>query len=355
MSRLADTEISQLDDDALEHLVRASPSDAGLRRILIDRYFARWDFTKALDLLDHVFPDVNDVPADVLYKKAECLGMLGRCTEAVPLYQAAIQLVGPDPKSAEEFDIAGMSHYSLYTMLPSGEGEQHIEPALRCFEALLAEYPDCEEPHTVASYTGDLYLAQGDFSSAIDAFKRSSDLCEDAAERIWSLVGLAGVYREQGDHESAEKLYREALVAPPENARSRIHFEFGKLLLNAGRLDEAREVIAAALVARDKSPPLLGNPLYLADVLWHFASVAYQQSDMEETIRSLEQVLILIPRDHAYFANSNITLGHCYGARSDYAKAREHYNLAVFAPFASGEEIEMAQQCLKDIGEAGTA
>jgi tetratricopeptide (TPR) repeat protein len=355
MSRSPDTEISQLDDNALEHLVRANPSDGAPRRILIDRYFVRWDLIKALDLLDHVFAGVNDVPADVLYKKAECLGMLGRCSEAVPLYKAAIQLVGPDPKSAEEFDIAGMSHYSLYTMLPPGESEQHIEPALRCLETLLSNYPDCEEPHIVASYIGELYLARGDFSAAIDAFKRASELCDNPDERIWSLVGLAGVYREQGDHESAQKLYREALVAPPENARSRIHFEFGKLLLAAGRLVEAREAFGAALLLREKSPPLLGNPLYLADVLWHLGSVAYQQTDREETIRSLEQVLALISRDHAYFANSHITLGHCYAARSDYAKAREHYNLAVFAPFASDQDIEMAQHCLKDIGESGSA
>jgi tetratricopeptide (TPR) repeat protein len=355
MSHLPDTEISKLDDNALEHLVRANPSDRGPRRILIDRYFGRWDFIKALDLLDHVFAGVNDVPADVLYNKADCLGMLGRCTEAVPLYKAAIQLVGPDPKSAEEFDIAGMSHYSLYTMLPPGESEQHIEPALRCLEALLANYPDCEKPHDVASYIGELYLGRGDFSAAIDAFKRASDLCDNPEERIWSLVGLAGVYREQENHQSAEKLYREALIAPPENARSRIHFEFGKLLFAAVRLDEARKAFGAALACREKSPPLLGNPLYLADILWHLASVAYQQRDMEETVRFLEQALPLISRDHAYFANSHITLGHCYAAGSDYAKAREHYNLAIFAPFASAEQIEMAQNCLKDIGEAGTA
>jgi tetratricopeptide (TPR) repeat protein len=355
MSRLPDTEMSQLDDNALEHLVRANPSDGGPRRILIDRYFLRWDFIKALNLLDHVFPGVNDVPADVLYNKAECLGMLGRCTEAVTLYKAAIHLVGPDPKSAEEFDIAGMSHYNLYTMLPPGESEQHIEPALRYLEALLANYPDCEKPYDVASSIGELYLGRGDFSAAIDAFKRASDLCDNPEERIWSLVGLAGVYREQGDHESAQKLYREALVAPPENVRSRIHFEFGKLLLAAARLDEAREAFGAALASREKSPPLLANPLYLADVLWHRASVAYQQGDMEETTRSLEHVLALISRDHAYFANSHITLGHCYAAQNDYAKARDHYNLAVFAPFASAEQIELAQNCLKDIGEAGTA
>jgi tetratricopeptide (TPR) repeat protein len=162
-------------------------------------------------------------------------------------------------------------------------------------------------------------------------------------------------YREQGDHESAEKLYREALVAPPENGRSKIHFEFGKLLLAAKRLDEAREAFGAALVFREKSPPLLTNPLYLADILWHLASVTYQQSDMEETIRSLKQALTLITPDHAYFADAHITLGHCYAARDDYSKAREHYNLAIFAPFASDEEIEIAQRCLKDIGETGTA
>jgi tetratricopeptide (TPR) repeat protein len=355
MNRLSESEISQLDDTTLEHLVRDHPSDGGPRKILIDRYFARWDFTKVLDVLDNVFAALTEVPPELLYKKAECLVILGRCTEAMALFKAAILLVGSDPQSAEDLDIAGMSHYNLYTMLPLGEGEQHLEPALRYLEALLANYPNCEEPHDVASYIAELYLGRGDFSAAIDAFKRASDLCDKPEKRIWSLVGLAGVYREQGNHESAEKLYREALVAPPENALSRIHFEFGKLLFAGARLDEARETFRAALAFRNKCPPLLANPLYLADVLWHFASVAYQQSDMEEAIRSLEQVLILISREHAYFANSNITLGHCYTARNDYAKARDHYNVAVFAPFASDEELEMAQQCLKDIGEAGIA
>ncbi|HYV75203.1 MAG TPA: tetratricopeptide repeat protein, partial [Candidatus Binatia bacterium] len=240
-------------------------------------------------------------------------------------------------------------------MLPPREGEQHIEPALQCLEALLAHYPDCEQPHIVASYIGELYLGRGDFSAAIDAFNRAFDLCDDPDERIWALVGLAGAHREQGDYQLAERLYREALIAPPENGRSRIHFEFGKLLLSAGRLDEAREAFGAALVLRENSPPLAGNPLYLADILWHLGSVAYQQGDMEETIRCLDQVLVVISRDHAYFANSHITLGHCYVARSDYTKAREHYNLAVFAPCASDQEMEMAQHCLKNIGETGTA
>jgi tetratricopeptide (TPR) repeat protein len=273
----------------------------------------------------------------------------------VPLFKAAILLIGPDPMSAEEFDIAGMSHYNLYNMLPPGEADQHLSPALRYSEGLLARYPDCEEQHIVACYIGELYLARGDFSAAIAAYKRASDLCEKPDERIWTLVGLASVYREQGDHESAEKLYRDALVAPPENMRSRIHFEFGKFLLTAQRLGEARGAFGDALASREKSPPLLANPLYLADILWHLAHVAYQQSEIEETIRSLEQVLLLISRDHAYFADAHITLGHCYAARSDYANAREHYNLALFAPFASDKQIEMAQHCLKNIGEAGTA
>ena len=355
MSRLSNTELSQLDDRTLERLVHSDPTDDRPRRILVDRYFSRADFTKALDLLDQVMASLMDVPADVLYKKAESLGLLGRCTEAVPLFKAAILLVGPDPKSAEELDMAAMSHYNLSTMLPLGEAEQHVAPALRYLEALLARYPDCEEQHIVASYIGELYLARGDLSAAIVAYNRAADLCEKPEERIWTQVGLASVYREQGDHELAEKLYRDALVAPPEDARTRIHFEFGKLLLAAGRLQEAREAFGAALVSREKSPPLLANPLYLADILWHLGSVTYQQSDIEETIHHLEQALPLISRDHAYFANSHVTLGHCYAARSDYPKAREHYNLAVFAPLGSDEEIEVAQRCLKDIGEAGTA
>src|SRR5215472_6411757 len=118
MSRLSETEISQLDDTTLEHLVRDDPSDGDPRKILIDRYFARWDFTKVLDVLDHVFPALTAVPPELLYKKAECLGILGRCTEAVALYKTAILFVGSDPQSAEDLDIAGMSHYNLYTMLP---------------------------------------------------------------------------------------------------------------------------------------------------------------------------------------------------------------------------------------------
>src|SRR5207253_5603287 len=185
--------------------------------------------------------------------------------------------------------------------------------------------------------------------------KRASDLCEKPDERIWTLVGLASVYREQGDHESAEKLYRDALVAPPENMRSRIHFEFGKFLLTAQRLGEAREAFGDALASRENCPPLLANPLYLADILWHLAHVTYQQGDKEETIRCLEQALPLISRDHAYFADAHMTLGHCYAVRSDYGKVGETYNFAVFAPFASHKQIEMAQRCLKNIGEAGTA
>jgi tetratricopeptide (TPR) repeat protein len=198
MNRLREEELSQLEDAPLERLVRDDPSDNLPRRILVDRYFDRGDFMKALELLNHVSASLSEVPADVLYKKAEFLGLLGRCTEAVSLFKAAVLIAGPEPKSAEELDIAAMSHYNLYTMLPFGEAEQHLEPALRYLEALLATYPDCEEQHIVASYIGELYLARGDFSAAIDAYKRASDLCDKPDERIWTVVGLASVYRIPG-------------------------------------------------------------------------------------------------------------------------------------------------------------
>jgi predicted negative regulator of RcsB-dependent stress response len=111
----------------------------------------------------------------------------------------------------------------------------------------------------------------------------------------------------------------------------------------------------AALKLKDESPHLAANPQYLADILWHLAHLAYRRAEVEMALGYLEGALPLISAQHAYFADIHITLGHCHAARGNQTKAREHYNAAAFAPLASSEQIEMAQRCLKEIGEAETA
>jgi tetratricopeptide (TPR) repeat protein len=97
------------------------------------------------------------------------------------------------------------------------------------------------------------------------------------------------------------------------------------------------------------------NTDVVAEILWHLAAIAYQGGDSDKARGYLERALPLISDVHVYFADIHLVLGHCCAERGEETRARKHYNTASFAPSATPEQIEMAQRCLRDIGEVGTA
>lgn len=350
-----DDDLEKLDDGALEAMVETCGNDDRPYQILAERYADRSEFEKALDVLDRLLAlqPRQEALLAALFSKANLLAAIEQSAEAIRLLTKILTTVDNEASSPEALGMKGLSHYLLHCLLSEDPGGPHAEQAFRSLEELIRLRPDYDEDEKVMTALGDLRADRGDFVGGVAAYRRALEVSRSSEERHWIEVGLARVYQSAGDAHAAEQLYREAIARAGQRDRSGIYLDLGYLLMNNDRRAEARTAFESAL---DGGAESLRSE-QVVDVFWHLAALAYEDpdSDSEKAREYLEQALPLATSEHLYFADIHIVLGHCYAERGELIQARQHYNIASFAPLATPEQIEMAQRCLEDIGEVGTA
>ena len=86
---------------------------------------------------------------------------------------------------------------------------------------------------------GRASLGRQDFTTAKTHFLAATELAEDTPIEPWAINGLAVVAALEGDYQSAEKYYKEALAAV---AHPLITANLMRVLVESGRLDEAKQL-----------------------------------------------------------------------------------------------------------------
>lgn len=160
---------------------------------------------------------------------------------------------------------------------------------------------------------GDLYQAHGESGKAVEAYTRAES---DPLTRPSAYMGLAMVHAEQGDHERALALSRDALALRPADAR--IYAYSGYYSYLAGRSQEA---IAAYRKAVELKPD---DAIY-----WNTLAALYVGvGDNAAGMRALERSIAIEPGSEAL-----TNLGELKYQAGDYATAVDlHTRATVLAP-----------------------
>lgn len=160
---------------------------------------------------------------------------------------------------------------------------------------------------------GDLYQAHGESGKAVEAYTRAES---DPVSRPSAYMGLAMVHAEQGNHESALALSRNAMVLRPADARIFAYSGYYSYL--AGRSQEA---IAAYRKAVELKPD---DAIY-----WNTLAALYVGvGDNAAGVRALERSIAIEPGSEAL-----TNLGELKYQAGDYAAAVDlHTRATVLAP-----------------------
>lgn len=205
------------------------------------------------------------------------------------------------------------------------------DPALRAARALLAIAPTAENHRLV----GEAYARQGVGDAAFDQFTAALRLNpRDAA----ALDDLARVWRDWGySHLGLSAAYRAIFYAPdspvPRNT-------LGTLLLNMGRVSDARIVFEQALVRDPAAAYVLNNLCY----------AALLEGDNAGAIQRCHAALRTEPALKS--ARNNLALA--YAAAGDWAAARRQFS-ASNGPAAATYNVGVALMATGRFGEAAAA
>ncbi|MEP0846383.1 MAG: serine/threonine protein kinase [Phycisphaerae bacterium] len=269
-----------------EH-VDVAESFQRLGELLADRSHVRAAeplFSEALALRRALLPAGDVRIADSVESLAYVLQARGAFAEAEALYRQTLELrraaLGP-----AHVDLARPMTGIGYTLLSRGEPASAADWFRAALE-LLEAAPD-PEPLNVAGRRIDLakaLMGQGDLAaaepllrSALHAYReRLGDEHDNVA---WAAHRLGVLLHRKGDDAEAEPLLREALatygrvLGPCDMYVAFVGESLAELLVGAGRMDEAREVLALAEAALETLPA--GN----AEIERVRSSVRQLQSD----------------------------------------------------------------------------
>jgi len=317
-------------------------------------YFDAGEFTTLVRLYEHAFElPLHPVDRATLHLElGRALETLGELSRALENYRASLEALARERESALVMDIEAMCHYNLAVNVDThDEAVHHAEEALGRFAALMEQYPGYgADKGALYSHMGELHMMLGNEEEALVAYKLSLEFSHDNEGRVWSLNGIATVYKRMGKPEEAETYYRTALAEAKSKALfSKNYYDLGEVLEMQDRNRSATEAFQKALDYRDDDPILRNSKEYLIDILWYLGDLSYREVDVENTVKYLEKVASIIGEEHRLYCNVHITLGHCYVEMGELTRGASHYNKALFSPSATEEEIEVANESLKDI------
>ncbi len=327
-------------------------------------YFDREDFNEYLALLEKTLELslTNIERATTLSEKGEALDILGKRIEAFPCFEQSLNLLTNEKETPDIIYLKGMNHYKLTLSNFNDEREDlHINQAIENFEVLLKKEPNYELKCSVTSHLAESYCMNNEFDKAVETYKKAVEMSNNNDDKVWSLVGIATVYSEKADYKQSEEAFKQALdIAKDKKYYSKVYFDMGEMYFNSDRKREAFDAFSNALNYEEYTLYSKYNKEYIAGIYWYLGTLVYNSIndynyDFDKVIGYLNKTLEYINEDHGYYYDSYITLGHCYLAKEDYDKAKEHYNVVKAATSVTDEQKDMANKCLKEINQKGRA
>ncbi len=325
-------------------------------------YFDREDFYEYLVLLDKVLvlSLINIERAITLSDKGEALELLGKRIEAHPCFEQSLNLLTNEEETPDILYIKGKNHLKLTLSYFNDEREcEHINQAIEKFKVLLEKELDYEVKHKATSYLAESYCRNNEFDKAVEYYKKAVKISNNDDDKVWSLHGIATVYRERADYKKSEEAFKQALdIADDKKYYSKLYFDMGEMYFNSDHKRDAFDAFNNALNYKEYAQYFKDNNVYIAEIYWYLGSLVYNSiydhnDGFDKVIGFLRKTLEDINEDHGYYYDSHITLGHCYLAKGDYDKAKEHYDIVKAATSVTEEQKDMVSKCLKEIETRG--
>ncbi len=326
-------------------------------RLLGKIYFDSGDYKKHVVHCEKTFELAltNDEKAIVLSEKGESLNILGKREEAISCFKQSLVLLENEKDTLAVLYIKGMNYYDLLLYSNDEKKDEYAYKALVKFRELLKYSPDYEKKIMANSTLGFLYCRNQEFDKAIEMYENAVAMSNTDDDKILSLCGTATVYSEKGDYKKSEEAFKHALdIAKDKKKYSKLYFDLGEMYFNSDRKREAFDAFNNALNYKEYTPNLQDDTEYIAEIYWYLGTLVYNSIndynyDFDKVIGYLNKTLEYINEDHGYYYDSYITLGHCYLAKENYSKAKEHYNIVLSATSVTEEQKDMVNKCLKDI------
>jgi tetratricopeptide (TPR) repeat protein len=288
--------------------------------------------------------------ARLYYERGDALEPSNR-NEAIASFRKSLQHISPNDYSVEALFLRGLCHHSLFLLVTDpDERRSNGEEAIKDFKLILDKRPAFEDKYALFSYIADIYTMLNEHREALSFYNGALRRSANAKERIGALTGIGVVLGKQKKARKAEKYFDTALqeatgIAPT----SKIHYEKGKMLFESNDFRKAYEEFKQALESIHNDPGLRGNKDYQIEIFWHLGTIAYELKEDEKAIGYLSRILEEVDEPHYYYASANLTLGHIWLFKQDYARAREHYNSVLSAPRSFEPEKSMAKKCIGEI------
>lgn len=192
-----------------------------------------------------------------IYYKATALDILGRGTEAIPLYEEGIQVayLRKDTMVAADYLInTGTAWQGL------GELEKSLQYYLRAYD-IYQRLQAREKLAKLLNNIAIIYRTQGKYERAEAIYKQSLSLKQELRDTIGiatAYQNLAALYGTTNRYEDAVAFQRKALEIYEQTGRledvSGCYSLLGQIYFNAGRLPEAKIELQKALTSYTVSP-----------------------------------------------------------------------------------------------------
>ena len=327
---------------------------------LINFYGENGEHSKALSLCDRALnlSLTSEERAFVISRKGEMLNLLGRRDEALACFEESSRLLSQALESVQVLNVKASNHYnlSLSHLVSEEQAQEYATQALNYFERLVGMDPNYEEKYLVYSRIADLYSRKNELDKALEIYDEALTAARSDDEKTWCVVGMANICANKDERAKAQEYYEQALKLGKQSASlSKIYFDIGKAYRAWGQVRNAADHFNQALRLRENDPVLRNDKFYVAEIYWNLGRLAYDEQENDKTISYMTKVLENIDETYAYYCDAQLTLGHCFSANGQKAKARKHYNAVLFAPHVIEDEKKMADKCLKKIGGEGTA
>jgi len=290
--------------------------------------------------------------ADLLSEMAWLLYEYSRPEQAVAHAERALALVAGREPTAKVLLVQGVSYTTLANCQYATDREaskRSSQLAIDALERLISAYPNSDESAEGCRYAAGVYVLREEYDKAVRLYERTISLNASPADRLSALVCLGNALRCQGRYREADQRLTEARAALEADTRMlpRLLFELGTVQRLTGRPEEAAQSFECSLNALGASPFLRADRGFVAQIRWELANLQYDARQYAEAIAIFRAALPdLLETYPELYWHAVVSLGHCFLATHQYARARDCYEEVVVSAQAPSDEKAVARDGL---------
>jgi len=164
--------------------------------------------------------------------------------------------------------------------------EKSYDRAIRNYEKIISEYSGTSVVPRIMEYLALAYLNQGKWEEAIKVWEKISNEYSQSPEAAKSLLSSGEIYAKQiRDLEKAIKAYEEFVEQYPQSkVINQVKFQIGKLYLDKGDTEKAKETFVNIIKEYPKEKELCANTMYLLAICYE------KEGDSAKTVGQLRQL-----------------------------------------------------------------